>query len=214
MPAGIALFSCRCGQVRGRVDQATPRNVNRVVCYCADCQAFAHAIGRPDILDAKGGSDVIQIAPATLTISQGHGKVAAMRLTEKGLYRFHAACCGTPLGNTPGAAIPLIGIPKPAFEVEEQDPDALFGPPTGFVHGEDALGDDAPGASPGAKGVPFSILARTILKIIGWRLRGRAWPHPYFDRATKRPLFPVQVLAPERREALRRELEDARSKAS
>lgn len=210
MPAGIALFSCRCGQVRGRVDGVSPRSVNRVVCYCDDCQAFAHAVGRPDVLDAKGGSDVIQIAPAALTISAGHGQVAAMRLTEKGLYRFHAACCGMPLGNTPGAAIPLIGIPKPAFDVEGQDLDRLFGPPAGAVNGEDAVG----GAPPGSKGVPLAILARTILKIIGWRLRGRAWPHPYFDRATKRPLFPVQVLAPERREALRRELEDARSKAS
>jgi hypothetical protein len=200
MSARTALLSCRCGQVRGRVEDAAPRRVNRVVCYCDACQAFAQALGRPDILNANGGTDVIQIAPAALTISEGHGQVAAMRLTEKGVYRFHAACCGTPLGNTPGAAIPLIGIPAPAFEVEGQDLDAIFGPPTGAVYGEDAVG----GALPGSAGVPMKILARMIRKMIGWRLRGRAWPHPFFDGMTRRPLFPVRVLPSEQRDALRR----------
>jgi hypothetical protein len=27
---------CRCGEVRGRVESATSRTVNRVVCYCDD----------------------------------------------------------------------------------------------------------------------------------------------------------------------------------
>lgn len=194
-----AAFACRCGQVRGRVAGPSPRAVNRVLCYCADCQAFAHALGRPDILDARGGSDVIQIAPAAMTIERGQEHVAALRLTEKGLHRFHSACCGTPLGNTHGLSLPVIGIPKPAFEVEGQDLDVLFGPPVGGVYGEDAIG----GAPPGSKGVPMAFLARTILKIVGWRLAGRGWPHPFFDRATRRPLFPVSVLPPERREAIR-----------
>lgn len=148
MSAHRAILSCRCGQVRGWVNDASPRSANCVVCYCRDCQAFAHALGRPDILDAKGGSDVIQIAPATLTISEGEGQVAAKRLTERGLYRFYASCCRTPLGNTPGASIPLIGIPKPAFEVGGQDPDALFGRPVGAVYGEDAIGGPPAGSGP------------------------------------------------------------------
>ena len=61
-----AEFRCRCGEVRGFVADASPRTVNRVVCYCDDCQAFAHRLGRADLLDAHGGSDVVQVAPASL----------------------------------------------------------------------------------------------------------------------------------------------------
>jgi hypothetical protein len=194
-----ARFACRCGTVRGSVAKATPRSVNRVLCYCADCQAFAQALGRPDLLDARGGSDVIQVAPARMTIEAGHAQVAALRLTERGLHRFHATCCGTPLGNAPGPSIPVIGIPRPAFDVDGQDPDALFGPPSGTAYGESATGE----GPPIRKGVSPGVLARILLKVIGWRLSGRGWPHPFFDRATGRAVFPVHVLPPERREALR-----------
>jgi hypothetical protein len=196
-----ASFGCRCGQVRGTVTDTSPASVNRVICYCADCQTFAHALGRPDVLDAKGGSDIVQIAPATMTISQGGEQVAALRLSAKGIHRFHAACCGTPLGNVRGPAIPVIGIPTGAFEVDGQDLDALFGPPQGGVFGQHARG----GAPAGSNGVPIRILLRILAKIIGWRLTGRGWPHPFFDRPTGRTLFPVTVLSPERREALRRQ---------
>jgi hypothetical protein len=60
-------LSCRCGTVRGRVAEASPSSVNRIVCYCVDCQAFAHHLRRADVLDAHGGSDIVQVAPARLT---------------------------------------------------------------------------------------------------------------------------------------------------
>ena len=56
---------CRCGEVVGLVENAAPQKVNRVVCYCDDCQAFAHQLGRADLLDAQGGTDIIQVAPAS-----------------------------------------------------------------------------------------------------------------------------------------------------
>jgi hypothetical protein len=58
-----AELRCRCGEVRGFVADASPRTVNRIVCYCDDCQAFAHRIGRADLLDAHGGSDIVQVRP-------------------------------------------------------------------------------------------------------------------------------------------------------
>jgi Family of unknown function (DUF6151) len=59
---------CRCGEVVGVVANVAPRKVNRVVCHCDDCQAFAHRLGRADLLDEHGGSDIIQIAPASLAL--------------------------------------------------------------------------------------------------------------------------------------------------
>jgi hypothetical protein len=202
MSSTTARFACRCGAVTGAVAGAAPRAVNRVVCYCTDCQSFAHALQRPDVLDANGGSDVVQVAPGTITIEAGHANVAALRLTEKGLHRFHSTCCGTPLGNALGPATPIVGVVRQAFEVDGQSPDALFGPPVGAVHGAGAIG----GAPQGSKGVRLSLLARMIGKIITWRLTGRATPNPFFDRATGRALFPVSVLPAERRTAIRAQI--------
>ncbi|MBK7396382.1 MAG: hypothetical protein IPJ34_08800 [Myxococcales bacterium] len=61
-------IACRCGRVTGEVRGAVPATVNRVVCYCDDCQAFARHLGRDDLLDESGGSDIVQVAPATLQV--------------------------------------------------------------------------------------------------------------------------------------------------
>jgi hypothetical protein len=71
-----ARLSCRCGEVRGVVTNASPQNVNRVVCYCDDCQAFLHQLGRADLLNAEGGTDIVQLAPASLTFTHGQNRIA------------------------------------------------------------------------------------------------------------------------------------------
>ena len=92
-----ATLQCRCGEVRGVVTDVSPNTVNRVVCYCDDCQAFLHHLGRADLLDAHGGSDIVQIAPASLSFVHGKERIVGLRLTPKGLYRWYASCCRTPL---------------------------------------------------------------------------------------------------------------------
>jgi len=184
---------CRCGVVRGRLADAGPGAVNRVVCYCDDCQAFAHRLGRADLLDAHGGSDIVQVAPGSLAFQHGTERVAGLRLGPKGLYRFYATCCGTPLGNTVGPAIPFAGADA------DPDPDVVFGPPIGGIYGKYAVGT----APARARGWNIALYARAIVMVLGWRLRGRAWPHPFFDRATGEPRYPVTVLSPEERDALR-----------
>src|SRR5690348_17955313 len=104
-----AALRCRCGEVRGVVTDVAPNTVNRVVCYCDDCQAFLHYLGRADLLDAHGGSDIVQVAPASLSFERGADRIAGLRLTPKGLHRFYATCCKMPLGNTVGPAIPFVG---------------------------------------------------------------------------------------------------------
>ena len=194
----VARFSCRCGAVRGQVSGVAPHKVNRVVCYCADCQAYAHQLGRADLLDAKGGSDIVQIAPAAMSITSGAPNVAGLRLSEKGLPRFYAKCCGTPLGNAPGAAIPFVGVLAPIFRCEGQEPDALFGKVTGGIKGEYAIG----GAPPGTKGISLPLMLRAVGLVLGWKLAGRGRPHPFFG-PDKQPLYPMSVLSKEQRDKLR-----------
>src|ERR1700761_995518 len=108
---GQVEVRCRCGEVRGVAADASPRTVNRVLCYCDDCQAYAHHLGRADLLDGKGGSDIVQMAPAAISFTKGKDRIAGLRLTEKGLYRWYATCCNTPVGNTMSPALPFVGIP-------------------------------------------------------------------------------------------------------
>jgi hypothetical protein len=194
-----AELHCRCGEVRGLVTNASARTVNRVVCYCDDCQAFAHQLGRADLLDAHGGTDIVQVAPASLKLVQGQHRIVGLRLTPNGLFRWYASCCNTPMGNVLRPAIPFVGIVAQVFDNGMQRPDQVFGKPVGAVFGQYAIGD----APAGSTGIKLSLMLRTFRMVLGWRLRGQTWPHPYFARDTRAPIYPLTVLSHPQREALR-----------
>jgi hypothetical protein len=194
-----ATLQCRCGEVRGLATNVSASTINRVVCYCDDCQAFLHHLGRADLLDAHGGSDIVQLAPASLALLQGKERIVGLRLTPKGLYRWYASCCKTPVGNTVSPAIPFVGVIAQAFENEMHKPDNVFGPPIAAIYGRYAVGH-APHASPG---IAPRLIARSVAMVLGWRIRGRTWPHPFFERDPRRPKYPVTTLSPQEREGLR-----------
>lgn len=191
----IAALSCRCGKVRGRVEGAAPSDSNRMICYCDDCQAFLHYLERSDLLDEHGGSDVVQVAPATLKFEQGSEHIVGMRLSPKGLYRWYARCCRTPLGNTLTPQIPFAGLAASTLSPVDQ----AFGPPKGGYMGKFAVGEIPAAHRKTSIGTTLGIVGR----VLGWRLRGKAWPHPFFDRSTREPSYPVHVISKEERAALR-----------
>lgn len=117
-------LQCTCGTLKGTVSEL--RRVNRV----KDCQAFAHFLGRtPDILDAKGGTDVIQTLPANVTLTAGQDVLACMRLSEKGLLRWYTKCCNTPIGNTlVDYKISFIGLIHTCVDSSNRSLDESFGP--------------------------------------------------------------------------------------
>ena len=194
-----ATLSCSCREVRGLVTAAAPGQVTRIVCYCDDCQAFLHRLDRADLLDDQGGTDIVQLAPAWLSFVQGKQRIVGLRLTPRGTYRWYASCCRMPLGNTLGPAIPFIGIVAQAFESETQKPDQIFGRPIGRIFGKYAVGRPPEGST---RLNPW-LVARAASKVLLWRLRGKTWPHPFFDRARRTPHFPLTTLSPQEREALR-----------
>jgi hypothetical protein len=197
--SSIAELQCRCGAVHGRVANASPETTNRMVCYCDDCQAYLHHLGRSDLLDDRGGTDIVQVAPATLSFDRGEERLVGVRLSPRGLYRWYASCCRTPLGNTLGPAIPFVGIVTRAFEVGTQRPDEVFGKPLGASQEKFAVG-----GPPGGKArIDVRMILHVLGLVLGWRVRGRTWPHPYFDRASRAPVRPVTTLSREDREALR-----------
>ena len=100
MDSGSQVLRCRCGKLRGRIGPLRPASL--LVCYCRDCQAFAHFLERSDeILDAAGGTTVVQTVPAHIRLEQGRSELACIRLGPRGLLRWYARCCHTAIACTP-----------------------------------------------------------------------------------------------------------------
>jgi len=194
-----AELRCRCREVAALLTNASRRTVNRAVCYCDDCQAFVHYLGRSDLLDVQGGSDIVQVAPASLVFQRGMDRIEGVRLTPRGLYRWYAGCCRTPVGNTLGPALPFVGILAHTFAVGATGVDAIFGKPVGAAFGKYAMGT----APEGSTRFNLGLTARMISKFLGWRLKGQTWPHPFFDRGSRAPKRPVVTVSRAERDALR-----------
>ena len=180
-------LTCRCGQMQWQVAPTAPGT--HVVCYCADCQTAAQALGAADMLDEAGGTAIFQTLPADVTITQGAGHLALMQLGPKGLYRWHAGCCGTPIANT-------LSGPKFSFCGMVLPPDATgFGNPTAHVQTEAAR---TPVNGHGFAATGLAIARRALAA----RLSGR-WRHtPFFDSAGQ-PVAPPRILSLEDRTAAR-----------
>lgn len=192
-------IGCKCGEVEGRVANATRKAVNRAVCHCVDCQAFLHHLGRADLLDERAGTDVVQVAPAALGFHKGAERIAGLRLSPKGLFRFYADCCKTPLGNTLGLSIPFVGIVAKAFDRDGKTADDLFGEPLGAIFGQHAVGTPPKGST----GLNVGLIVRSLGVILGWKVRGKGKPHPFLDEKTKESRYPLTVITKAERDALR-----------
>jgi len=104
---------CSCGRVRGLAKDVSAERGNRLVCMCNDCQAYAHWLGQADtLLDEYGGTDVYPLTPSQMTFTAGADQIRCLRLTPRGLLRWHTECCKTPVGNTLASArVPFVGVP-------------------------------------------------------------------------------------------------------
>jgi hypothetical protein len=193
---------CRCGRVRGVARALSARSGNRVVCYCDDCQAYARWLGVPGLVDRYGGTDVFQMAPARLAIERGSEELRCVRLAPKGLLRWYAGCCRTPVGSTlPSPRVPFVGLVH-AFMDHASDSrtrDEALGPPLASIFGQFA----GPGAPPDVrKGAPLSLLVRSTRLVLAAWLRGEARPSPFFDPRSGSPASEPRVLSAEERTAL------------
>jgi hypothetical protein len=186
---------CRCGHVRGAGNDPSPRTVNRMVCNCNDCQAYTHQIGCADLLNDRGGSDSIQIAPAASRFTKGQDQIQGLRLAPNGLYRWYAKCCSTPVGNTRPPTLPFVSMLVQSFDAPQ--PDEVFGAPRGATFCKYAVGE------PPADSTKLILLHLLLGRVLGWWLGGKTWPDPFFARETRAPIYPVSVVSHERREALR-----------
>lgn len=191
---------CACGTVRGVVAEASARACNRAVCYCDDCQTFARFLGRDDVMNARGGTDILQVAPSRVRFVAGQEQLRSMRLSPKGLLRWYTECCKTPAGNMlPTPRSPFVGFPVRFVALEGSALDAAVGASRGGLHGRFAIGgcpEDVPAR------IGLGLLARSGAWFLGNVVRGRHAPSPFWT-ASGEPVVTPLVLTREQRTELR-----------
>lgn len=183
-------IQCNCGSLKGTLSQT--ESVNRCVCYCADCQAFARFLKREsEILDEVGGTDIIQTIPKNVTFVEGMANLACMRLTTNGLLRWYSACCNTPIGNTPpNFKTSLIGLVHSCLKPERGSFDEVFGPVRMYVYTKYAKGE----RKPKSVGLPAGILRVTGM-ILKARFSGSYRHTPFFVPESGAPIVTPKVLS-------------------
>ena len=174
--ADVSL-ACACGSFQAVIRDASARTGNHAICYCVDCQAFARHLGQgARILDASGGTQIYQAQPYQVSIETGAENLAVLQLAKKGLYRWYASCCNTPLCNTMGSAkFSFVG-----FMVPNMKPplDALG--PVRFRYKRDQA--TAPVSEPSGSLLRFAM--RTARNAMRSRLNGKWRETPFFDAST------------------------------
>ncbi|MBO6505840.1 MAG: hypothetical protein JJ850_02165 [Kordiimonadaceae bacterium] len=193
-----APIKCSCGKVEGVARGLSRSSTNHVVCSCKGCQSYAHYLGRTDdMLDAEGGSNIVQMDPSKFEITRGMENVVCMRVTNDGPLRWYTSCCNTPLGNTfPRGGLPFIGFLPICLGIKGTSEElvALVGKSRGHVN--------RPEKTPlfDRIGNVFMIIG-LFCKIMFWRVRGGPAFKPFFDAETMRPMVkPIKISDEERAE--------------
>jgi Family of unknown function (DUF6151) len=189
---------CNCGKLKGTLNRN--EDVNRCVCYCADCQAFARFLKREnEILDESGGTSIIQTIPANVTFAEGIENLTCMRLTPNGLLRWYAACCNTPIGNTPPTPnLSFIGLIHTCLSSDQTSLNNAFGSIRMYVNTKSAIGENKPKS--------VGVLSGT-LRVIGMMLKvrfdGRYKQNPFFVMESGTPIVVPKVLNTEELESVK-----------
>lgn len=186
-------YGCRCGRIRGALALDGPGSGALVVCHCRDCQAYAEHLGMADALDSWRGTAVWQTTPDRLRLDRGAEELAVLRLSEKGLLRWHSGCCGTPLANTVGPRLRFAGLPLAAFP----DPGAreILGPPVAMTHCRHARPQEGAPRDRGILAAGIGVLRRHASALVRGSSRGR-----FFDDLG-RPVAMPRVLTETERAA-------------
>lgn len=196
-------IQCNCGKFQAELATFPKDTPGRLMCYCDDCQSYLIHLGRADLLDPSGGTEVIPVYPADVTIMSGADQLVCTQLAPNHIYRFSTKCCNSPIGNTrPG--MPWFGMQRNMFMA--RDPlllDKALGKIRARIMGKFAKGPVPPGTPD--KMNFFSALAVLPFMLKG-KLRGKGKPSPFFT-ADWAPLVQPKVLSKKEREEIRKQWE-------
>ena len=184
-------LSCACGTIKGTLN-IVHGSLFHVHCLCCDCQRFAaHLDNKEKILDAHGGSELIQTYPAYMEITSGQKNIGCVKLSEKGLYRWYSTCCNMPLANTMNSSkIPFVGVSVKLMKFDnEQEKMETLGPVLMKAFGKYAIGEMPSGAH---ATFPLSFMPKMMLFMLKGMLGKKNDPSPFFKDG--QPIAKANVL--------------------
>lgn len=185
-------FACACGQVEGQLDAVSAANTTHLACYCDSCRMSYAAAG----LDAPNRAELLQIMPHRVRFTKGLAHIAPIRLTPKGVLRWRATCCGTPLGTTPGTPkVPLFGL-----LTDRLTGTTALGPLVAYAfvpQGDGKTRHDGFG----------QLLRKTVWTMLKTRLSGRWKTNPFFEGLA--PIKAPELVTRDARAALKAALPPA-----
>jgi len=183
-------LKCNCGQVRGKTKTLSPSAGTRIACCCDDCQRYAEWLGQEDtVLDEYGGTDIFQMPVSFLKISEGNEHISCVRLGAKGMYRWYAKCCNTPIGNTMGKGVPFIGVVH-SFMNHASTRKADLGESRGYIQTKFAKKE----VPENLKAASLGTMLRSLSKLMLWKFKGFNKPTAFFD-TNGNPVTEPNVLA-------------------
>jgi hypothetical protein len=175
---------CDCGALRGTLSGIFEKRAKRIVCLCDDCQTYAHYLGRaPDVLDRNGGTDIFPATPADMRITAGAEQLRCARLSPKGLLRWYAGCCKTPIANTMSSAkVPYAGIVHSITDHAESGVarEKVLGPVVARIQGRFGVPPLPDGT---LRAVSVGVILMNISFLTRAWLAGKGQPSPFFSRA-------------------------------
>ena len=183
---------CKCGRLHGVLSRSAP--ATRAICYCRDCQAYAHALGKPEsILDPLGGTEVVATLQQYITFDKGADSLACLSLREQGLLRWYASCCKTPIANiTRDPKLSYVGVMHSCLGTSASR-ESAFGPARVVVNTKHAKGKVSMSVVRTLLGI-----APTIASVIRARING-TWKRSPFFGVNFEPMTKRRVLTPEER---------------
>jgi Family of unknown function (DUF6151) len=193
-------LSCRCAKVQGLIRDVTPNTCNHAVCLCDDCQLYGAFLGVEGLLDANGGTEITQVGHNQVQITAGREHVACVRLYNKGLHRWYAQCCRTPLANTLGPKSLFAGVVNACVKGPTNGASLIdaLGPIRERVQGKFGKGELPPGTQ---RTVSASMMFRVVRHLLHWGTT-RAYRQSTFFEANV-PFVAPQVLTKGERTALK-----------
>lgn len=189
-------IQCSCGKVQAEVAEFPKATPGRLVCYCDDCQAFLRYLGRADLLDAGGGTEIVPAYPANVRLVSGVEQLKCTRLSDKGMYRWSTTCCNSPIANT-HLGTPWVGIHKNAYQAKDpQFLERTLGPVKAAIMGKFATGPTIPGTPATFNFKGMLVVLPFILK---GKINGKSKGSPFFQADGKTPIKPPTVLSADER---------------
>jgi hypothetical protein len=117
-----------------------------------------------------------------------------LSLSERGLLRWYASCCKTPIGNTPrNPGLPYVGVVHTCLEGPTSIESSF---------GRRRIAVNTRSARNPIRATPIASAAavlRLMTSALGARLGGSYARNPFFVPGTRTPIRPVRVLTEEER---------------